>query len=95
MRLGRIEGKVWASVKDESLQGIRLFILQPVNEVGDLMGRPFVAVDTVGADEGDLVYWVNSTEASFVLEDHYIPSEVSIVGLVDRLDVDPDALLEE
>lgn len=87
MNLGRIEGVVWATVKDERLRGVRLDLMQPVNENRQPVGGVVVAVDTVGAGEGDIVVWVNSTEAAFVLSDRAIPTEISIVALVDRLDV--------
>lgn len=95
MFLGKIEGKVWATVKDERLKAVRLFLIQPINEYQQPTGRTLVAVDTVGASDGDLVFWVNSTEASFVMKDRFIPSEVSIVGLVDRMDVAPEIDLSE
>jgi ethanolamine utilization protein EutN len=88
MFLGRIEGKVWATIKEKRLVGLQLHIMQPVDEYGQAVGHPIVVVDTLGATEGDLVYWVNSTEASFVLGDPLIPSEASVVGLVERLDVE-------
>lgn len=90
MNLGRIEGVVWATVKDERLRSVRLNLMQPINERRQPVGEVVVAVDTVGAGEGDIVFWVNSTEAAFVLTDRLIPSEISIVGLVDRLDVSLD-----
>ena len=92
MFLGRIDGKVWATVKEDRLRGIRLYIMQPLDEDGNPQGESMIVVDTIGADEGDWVYWVNSTEASFVLEEPLIPSEASVVGLVDRLDVDRSTL---
>lgn len=88
MKLGRIDGKVWATIKDENLRGLCLYILQPIDEFGEDTGSSVVAVDTLGVREGDTVYWVQSTEASFVREAP-IPCEVSIVGLVDRLDLGP------
>lgn len=87
MFLGRIEGKVWATIKDKKLEGLQLHILQPVDEYEQPQGNPMIVVDPLGATDGDLVYWVNSTEASFVLGDPWIPSEASVVGLVERLDV--------
>lgn len=87
MFLGRIEGKVWASIKDESLIGIQLSVMQPIDEFGRDEGLPVVAVDTIGATDGDVIYWVNSTEACFVRPDRPLPSEVSVVGIVDRIDL--------
>ena len=86
MRLGRVIGKVWATAKDEKLNGLRLAIIQPVDEEDAPLGPELVAVDTLGSREGDRVYWVSGAEATFVLKERQIPSDVSIVGLVDRLD---------
>ncbi|MBN2424941.1 MAG: EutN/CcmL family microcompartment protein [Calditrichaceae bacterium] len=83
MKLGRVIGKVWATVKDPKLTGVTLYLMQPVNELDEPLGRPAVAADVVGSREGDLIYWVGSAEATFVLEDRQIPSDVSIVGIVD------------
>jgi ethanolamine utilization protein EutN len=87
MKLGRVIGKVWATVKDPKLHGATLYLMQPVDENEEPLGRPLVAVDTVGANMDDLVYWVGGAEATFVFEGEQIPSDVSIVGLIDRLDV--------
>ena len=88
MFLGRIDGTVWATVKEERLKGIQLYIMQPIDEHENPQGESMIVVDTIGAGEGDLVYWVNSTEASLVVEDPFVPSEASVVGLVDRLDIE-------
>jgi microcompartment protein CcmK/EutM len=85
--LGRIEGKVWATIKDDRLKAIHLCLMQPVDEFLVETGPVVVAVDSIGVSEGDLVFWVDSTEAGFVRPEG-LPTEVSIVGLVDRLDLD-------
>jgi ethanolamine utilization protein EutN len=87
MKLGRVIGKVWATVKDQKLLGVKLYVMQPVNEREEPLGNPVVAADTVGSGEGDLVFWVSGAEATLPFEDRQIPSDVTIVGLVDRLDV--------
>lgn len=87
MFLGRIEGKVWATIKDDRLKAVHLCLMQPVNELLVESGPVVVAVDSIGVSEGDLVFWVDSTEAGFVFSNRGTPTEVSIVGLVDRLDV--------
>jgi ethanolamine utilization protein EutN len=86
MKLGRIEGKVWATVKDNKLTGISLYIMQPVDELDEPLGSPIVAVDTVSSNLGDLVYWVGGAEATFAYDDRQIPSDATIVALVDRFD---------
>lgn len=94
MYLGRVEGIVWASIKDERLDGIRLCIVQPVDERLRPWGEAQVAVDVLGLSDGALIFWVDSTEAGFVHEERGLPSEISIVGLVDSVDlvaVDPES----
>jgi ethanolamine utilization protein EutN len=86
MRLGRVQGKVWATAKDPALEGLRLSVMQPVDEHDAALGGLLVVVDTVGSRDGDLVFWVSGAEATFVLPDRQIPSDATIVGLVDRLD---------
>jgi ethanolamine utilization protein EutN len=87
MKLGRVLGKVWATVKDPQLDGVKLYLMQPVDENDEPLGRPIVAADTVSSNFGDLVFWVSGAEATFALAEKRIPSDASIVGLVDRLDV--------
>ena len=87
MKLGRITGKVWATVKDKKLDGVTLYVMQPVDEQDTPVGPELVAVDTIGSREGDLVFWVGGAEATFAFPQRQIPSDVTIVGLVDRLDL--------
>jgi ethanolamine utilization protein EutN len=87
MKLGRITGKVWATVKDKKLDGVTLYVMQPVDEQGAPLGPELVAVDTIGSREGDMVFWVGGAEATFAFPQRQIPSDVTIVGLVDRLDL--------
>ena len=90
MKLGRVQGKVWATAKDAKLNGATLYIMQPVNEKDEALGSPVIAVDTVGSRNGDLVYWVGGAEATFAYNDRQIPSDVTIVGLIDRIDIKKD-----
>jgi ethanolamine utilization protein EutN len=90
MKLGRITGKVWATAKDPKLNSLTLYVMQPVDENDKPLGTELIAVDTVGSREGDLVYWVGGAEATFPYPDRQIPSDATIVGLVDRLDTHSD-----
>lgn len=90
MKLGKIIGKVWATAKDPKLDGLKFYIMQPVNENEENISRPLIAVDTVGSKEGDLVFWVGGAEATLPIPGKKIPSDASIVGLVDRLDFKDD-----
>jgi ethanolamine utilization protein EutN len=63
MELARIVGTVWASRKDASLDAGRLLLLQPLDGKRLPQGAPLVALDTVGAGEGEVVLYVTANEA--------------------------------
>ena len=83
MQLARVIGTVVATVKNESLQGRTLLVIQTLN--GDLKpaGKPMVAVDSVGAGVGELVFWCRGKEASFPFKREDTPTDCTIVGIVD------------
>ena len=85
MNLGRIVGTVVATRKDPSLMGVRLLLLQPVDDDLKNIGGVIVAADQMSARPGDLVMWVGSREASLALENKFSPVDAAVVGLVDRL----------
>jgi ethanolamine utilization protein EutN len=87
MHLGRVIGTVVASTKYEGLEGIKLLIVEPLDADGKKTDEYEVAIDTVLAGPGDLVFLVSSREASLALEHWFVPVDSAIVGIVDRVDV--------
>jgi ethanolamine utilization protein EutN len=87
MQLGRVIGHVVATHKDESLVGIKLLVVQPLTAERQPVGRPLVAVDSVGAGTGEVVFFVRGKEASFPFHPVEPPVDAGIVGIVDRWDV--------
>jgi len=85
MYLGRVVGSVVASVKCEGLSGQKLLLVQPVDEARLPAGPLEVAVDTVRAGPGDLVFLVGSREAALALEESFVPVDAAIVGIVDAV----------
>lgn len=87
MLLGRVIGKVVATMKNASLTGQRLLIVQPLDRNGRDKGKPLVALDSVGAGAGETVYWCRGREASFPFLPAEVPTEATIVGIVDRVNI--------
>lgn len=87
MQLGRVIGNVVATIKDPALDGIKLLIVQPVGRGGQDRGKPLVALDSVGAGIGELVYWCRGKEASFPFLPADLPTEATIVGIVDSVNI--------
>ena len=85
MYLGRVVGTVVASVKYEGLAGQKLLLVQPLDHARAPTGPLEVAVDTVRAGPGDLVFLVGSREAALALDPSFVPVDASIVGIVDSV----------
>ena len=84
MILARVIGDVVATRKDETLEGIKLLVLQPIAADGTNAGRMLVAVDSVGAGVGETVFFVRGKEASFPFHPTEVPADAGIVGIVDH-----------
>jgi ethanolamine utilization protein EutN len=87
MMLGRVIGNVVATMKNESLLGQRFLIVQPIDREGRDKGKAIVALDSVGAGAGEMIYWCKGKEASFPFLPNEVPTEATIVGIVDELNI--------
>jgi microcompartment protein CcmK/EutM len=87
MQLGRVIGRVVATRKDDNLMGITLLVVQPLTAERQPVGQPLVAVDSVGAGTGEVVFFVRGKEASFPFYPVEPPVDAGIVGIVDHWDV--------
>jgi ethanolamine utilization protein EutN len=84
MQLARVIGDVVATRKDENLAGITLLVVQPLTPELEPAGRPIVAVDSLGAGVGEVVFVVRGKEASFPFYPVEPPVDAGIVGIVDH-----------
>lgn len=83
MQLARVIGTVVATVKNESLEGRKLLVVQSLTKDLEPSGKPLVAVDSVGAGVGELVFWCRGKEASFPFKREDTPTDCTIIGIVD------------
>jgi microcompartment protein CcmK/EutM len=90
MLLGRIIGNVVCTMKDPALIGQKLLIVQPLDRKGRDKGRPVVALDAVGAGAGETIYWCRGKEASFPFLPAELPTEATVVGIVDSVNIPPN-----
>jgi len=85
MQLARIIGTATATVKHASLEGTKLYVVQPVmadRTTAD--GDPQVAIDTVAAGVGDLVMITSDGRLlREVLKSDATPARWSTVALLD------------
>ncbi len=85
MQLARVIGSVVATPKDENLTGVKLLLVQPLDQARQPVGKPLVAADSVGAGVGEEVFFVRGKEASFPFYPKEVPVDAGIVGIVDDI----------
>jgi ethanolamine utilization protein EutN len=84
MKLGRVIGRVVCTVKHESLDGVKLALVQPIDEYEKNQGDPIVAFDMLSASVGEVIFYETSKEAGRVLETKMNPCDAAIMGIVDE-----------
>ena len=87
MYLGRVVGCVVSTMKDRNLASQRLLIVQPLTVRLERIGKRQVCTDCTGAGAGELVYWCRGKEASFPFLPDEVPTDSTIVGIVDSVDI--------
>jgi ethanolamine utilization protein EutN len=85
MQIGRVVGCVWATVKNPALAGQRLLIVQPLTPELENTGKQLICCDSTGAGAGELIYWCRGKEASFPFLPTEVPTEATIVGIIDEV----------
>jgi ethanolamine utilization protein EutN len=81
MYLGKVIGRVVASVKDEAFVARKLLLVRRLPN-----GPAVVAVDAVGAGAGETVYVCRGREAAFAFKPDEVPTEATIVAIVDTIE---------
>lgn len=86
MLVGRVIGRVVATVRAEGLDGVRFLLVQPLDDDGRPKGPALVAADALRtAGPGDLVHYEGGREAALALDPWFVPVDHSIVGLIDEI----------
>src|SRR3954452_13527434 len=93
MFLARVTGHLVATQKDKTLNGQKLFVVEPLSVKYDEKtntpaslantGRAIVCLDTVGAGEGQLVLVVQGSSARMTEQTKNLPADAVIIGIVD------------
>lgn len=89
MILARVVGTVVCTQKDPRLEGVKFQVVQPLH-VKTLAqeGKPVVAVDTVGAGQGEVVLVVSGSSARQTRSTVNCPVDAVIMGIVDNVEVE-------
>lgn len=93
MILARVEGSVVATKKNAKMTGSKLLVVRPlvIDSPAATEFRPgsstLVAVDSLGAGEGEVVLIVQGSSARLGADDKDSPVDAIVIGIVDQVDV--------
>jgi ethanolamine utilization protein EutN len=87
MRLAKVVGQVVATVKDDGLSSFKLLMLQDTTGATQARasGPVYVAIDLVGAGEGELVLVVSGSGARICADSAKAPVDSAVVAIADSV----------
>jgi microcompartment protein CcmK/EutM len=89
MRLGRVIGTVVSTVKARGLTTHKLLVISDVDAVdpgrSQETGASYIAVDLVGAGDGEIVLVTHGSAARTHTGSQEIPTDAAIIAIVDSV----------
>jgi len=91
MLLAKVTGSLVSTQKVDAMTGRKLLLVEPYHldrETGGKLvgtGRALVAVDTVGAGEGEMVLITQGSSARLTPETKSLPVDTVVIGIVDSV----------
>lgn len=88
MYLGKVIGTVVSTIKTPSLTGSKFLIVEKINQDLTAKKQTEIAVDTVGAGDGETVIVVGGSSARMSNgKKTDLPVDAAIVGIVDTVEI--------
>lgn len=87
MRLARVTGTVTATVKEPSLAGTKLLVIDVEDGASNVLDRSLVAADTCGAGVGDMVLITTGSAARLSAGTGTLPVDAAIVAVIDHIEL--------
>ncbi|MDZ8221958.1 MULTISPECIES: EutN/CcmL family microcompartment protein [unclassified Nostoc] len=88
MQVAKVRGTVVSTQKDPSLRGVKLLLLQLVDEDGNILPKYEVAADTVGAGVDEWVLVSRGSAARQVIGNEQRPLDAVVVAIIDTIHVE-------
>lgn len=88
MIIARVVGNIVASQKQETHEGKKILLVQPLDLQGLPTGDPVVALDSVDAGVGDRVLVVQEGYSAMTSVGHIeSPIDSAVIGVIDSIEV--------
>lgn len=89
MVLARVKGTVVATHKSQSMEGMRFLLCEKLDAVSMKgKGDYVVAIDSVGANAGEVVFYVTGSSARMTDTTKGKPSDATVIAIVDAIEKD-------
>ncbi len=95
MKFALVTGNVVCTRKDEKISGTKLLLVQPVDDSLKAQGSSLVAIDSVGAGEGELVLIVSGSSSRMTEITQDRPVDCTIMGIVDYVEKNGSIIFEK
>ena len=98
MFVARVTGSMVSTQKVGSMVGYKLLVVEPYRletkkrKSRSSTDRTFIAVDTLGAGEGDYVLITMGSSARLTPETRELPIDTVVVGIVDSMHVEQNCV---
>jgi microcompartment protein CcmK/EutM len=88
MVLAKVVGTVVSTRKEEKIEGIKFLLLEKINPE-TMKGKKdyVVAMDSVGAGLGEIVFYVSGSSSRMTETTQGCPSDATITAIVDSIDI--------
>ncbi len=89
MVLARVVGTVVSTRKEPKIEGIKFLLIEKI-DLSTLQGKGdyLVAMDSVGAGKGELVFYAAGSSSRMTEVTEGRPSDATITAIVDRIELD-------
>jgi microcompartment protein CcmK/EutM len=95
MFIGKVVGTVVSTIKDDKVVSLKFQIVQELDEHNAPRNKYVVAVDTVGAGQGDLVLFAQGSSARQTVLTDGKPIDAAILAIIDSWDVDGELVYQK
>ncbi|MGT2785054.1 EutN/CcmL family microcompartment protein [Streptococcus merionis] len=86
MFVGKVRGSLWATRKDEKLNGLKFLVVE--RQLNEHQTDPalVIAADCIGAGEGDLVMVTTGSSARVSLNKENVPVDMVVAAIIDKVE---------
>lgn len=89
MLVGTVVGRVWATQKDATLEGLRFLVVQPFTRSAEPSAETMVVVDPLGAGVGERVLVVFGRAARHAIgRGHDIGFQAAVSAIIDGMELE-------